>query len=138
MTLEEIRTFLLSEFAPVFAAGSGVSVDMAERGRARVRLSPSDRHLRPGSIVSGPTLMTVADCAAYAALLSLGEEAKMALTTSLTINFLRAARVGADVLTEAALLKPGRRLAVVECTSRSEGDETLIAHTVMTYAYPAA
>lgn len=136
MTLEEIRDFLRTEFAQVFGPDNGMTLDAAEAGTSVLRLAPREVHLRPGGIVSGPTLMLLADAGAYAALLSLGSEAQMAVTTSLNINFLRPAQVGRDLLAHSRVLKYGRRLAVIETEARSEGGEEVLAHTVMTYAMP--
>mgnify|MGYP005855582405 CR=1 FL=1 len=136
MTLDEIRTYLLVEFDQVFGPEFGVTLDSAEAGEAVVRLAPARRHLRPGGILSGPTLMALADAAAYAALLSLDAHAKMAVTTNLSINFLRAAPAEGDLLTRCRTLKNGRRLAVLEAEAVSEGSEEIIAHTVLTYSIP--
>jgi uncharacterized protein (TIGR00369 family) len=136
VTLDEIRTYLLVEFDQVFGPEYGMTLDEAAGGEAVVRLSPSRRHQRPGGILSGPTLMAMADAAAYAALLSLGENAKMAVTTNLSINFLRAAPADADLLTRCRTLKNGRRLAVLEAEATSEGSGDIIAHTVLTYSIP--
>ena len=74
---------------------------------------------------------------AYAALLSLGPEGQMAVTTNLSIHFLRAGRVGRDLVADSHVIRSGRRFAVIECEARSDGSEDLLAHTVMTYAMPA-
>jgi len=136
MRLSEIDAFLEAEFPQVFGTGT-IAVEEAEAGRARLRLTPADAHLRPGAVVSGPTLMTLADAAGYVALLSLGAEAKMAVTSNLNMSFLRAARLGADIVQTATVIKPGRRLSVILAEALStEGD--LLAHATMTYAMPAA
>ena len=137
MTLEEIRDFLRTEFAQVFGPGNGMTLDAAEAGTSVLRLAPRKVHLRPGGIVSGPTLMLLADAGAYAALLSLGPKAQMAVTTNLNINFLRPAEAGRDVIARSRVLKYGRRLAVIESEASSKGADEILAHTVMTYAMPA-
>ncbi len=137
MTLEEVRAFLAEEFEQVFGADNGMTLEAAGGGEAIVRVRPLWRHRRPGGIVSGPTLMTAADAAAYAALLSEGDAAKMAVTTNLSINFLRAAPADADILTRCRVIKGGKRLAVLEAEATAEGREGMIAHTVLTYAFPA-
>ena len=48
--------------------------------------------LRPGGVISGPTLMSVADSAAYALVLAHIGDQLMAVTSQLTINFLRGAQ----------------------------------------------
>ncbi len=136
MQLDEIREFLSGEFPQVFRTHR-LSVEEAAAGRARLHLTPQDIHLRPGAVISGPTIMMLADAAGYVALLSLGAEAKMAVTTNLTMNFLRAGRLGGDIVQTAQVIKPGRRLAVIVAETFGP-DQAAIAHATMTYAMPAA
>jgi uncharacterized protein (TIGR00369 family) len=136
MTLDEIRRYLVEEFAEVFARQE-ISVVSAADGAAVLRLVPDGQHLRPGGIVSGPTLMMLADAAAYAALLSLSAAAKMAVTANLSVTFLRAAPPGSAILQDARVLKEGRRLAILVCEARDE-DGRVLAHTTTTYAMPSA
>ena len=70
-------------------------------------------NLRPGGTLSGPTLMTMADTAMYFLLLSRLGPVALAVTTSLSINFLRRPPP-ADLLATARLLKLGSKLAVGE------------------------
>lgn len=137
MTLAEIRAFLETEFAQVFGPDKGLTLVEAADGTSVLRLAPTEAHRRPGGIVSGPTLMMLADACAYAALLSLDAHAKMAVTTNLNINFLRAVPLEGDIVTRARVLKSGRRLAVIECEAMAAGGGEIIAHTVMTYAMSA-
>jgi uncharacterized protein (TIGR00369 family) len=136
MTLDEIRAFLRAEFAPVFAEQE-IAVEEAADGFARLVLVPDARHLRPGRIVSGPTLMMLADTAAYAALLSLPADGRSAVTTNLSVTFLRAARGGGAVRQEARVLKAGRRLATILAEAR-DGDDAPLAHATLTYAMPVS
>ncbi|MEM8551120.1 MAG: PaaI family thioesterase [Pseudomonadota bacterium] len=133
MTLDDIRDYLGREFPQVFSSDV-LSLDAAEDGLAVLRLTPDEAHLRPGEVISGPTVMLLADAAAYAALLSLGPAAKMSVTSNLNMSFLRAARLGPDIVTSARVLKMGKRLATIVCESAS--DETMIAHATLTYAMP--
>lgn len=135
MTLDEIADFLGAEFPQVFGA-EAIRVEQAEAGRAQLRLSPAETHLRPGAVVSGPTLMMLADAAGYVALLSLGADARMAVTTNLNMSFLRAARLGADIIQSAHVIKPGKRLSVI-VSEASDPDGVALAHATMTYAMPA-
>ena len=59
-----------------------------------------EHHLRPGGTVSGPSMMTLADAAVYAALLALDDKAGDAVTSNFTIAFLRRPE-SADVLADA-------------------------------------
>jgi uncharacterized protein (TIGR00369 family) len=100
-----------------------------------LRVAP--RHLRPGGTVSGPTLMTLADTATYLALVAQrGLEAAPAVTTSLTMHFLRRPP-HADVRAHATLLRSGARLSVAEVLiAPAEGGEP-VAHATVSYSLPA-
>ncbi len=94
--------------------------------------------LRPGSTISGPTLMALADFAMYVVLLSAIGPVGLAVTTNLNINFLRKGAPGLDVLAAARLLKLGKRLAVGEVSLLSAGSVDPIAHVTATYSIPIA
>ena len=67
MQKDELETFLKREFPQV----SG-EVEIAELTESQVtmRLITSDKHLRPGGTISGPTMFMLADVCFYLALLS--------------------------------------------------------------------
>lgn len=134
MNVDAIRAYLATEFSQVFADGC-IEVVSAEGGAAQMTLTPGFQHLRPGNIISGPSMMMMADAGAYAALLSLDEGAKMAVTSDLTIHFLRAAPEGGRLIQEARVIKAGRRISVIACGAMSE-DGRLLAHATMSYAMP--
>lgn len=92
--------------------------------------------LRPGGTVSGPTMMSLADCAIYVAILREIGLVALAVTTSLNINFLRRPVAERDILGVCKILKLGKVLAVGEVTIYSEGDDRPIAHSVGTYSIP--
>ncbi|MEM0908551.1 MAG: PaaI family thioesterase [Pseudomonadota bacterium] len=135
MTRDAIDLFLKEEFPQVFK-DDALQLEEAGRGRAALRLSPGDKHLRPGGVISGPTLMMLADAAAYAALLSLTEEAKMAVTSNLNISFLRAAPPAEAIVQTAEVIKAGKRISVIVCEALG-GDGTVFAHATMSYVMPA-
>jgi uncharacterized protein (TIGR00369 family) len=92
--------------------------------------------LRPGGVLSGPTLMSLADHAAYALVLAHIGDQLMAVTSSLTMNFLRGA-VPADVHVEGELLRLGRRMAVCDIRLWTEAPDRLAAQASVTYAIPS-
>ncbi len=92
--------------------------------------------LRPGGTVSGPVLMTVADCALYVAILGEIGLVSLTVTTSLTINFMRKPSSTKDIIAKCTLLKVGKSLVVGEVSLYSEGDEKAVAHVVGTYSIP--
>ena len=84
-----------------------------EHGRARVRLAYSDKFIRPGGTISGPTMMMLADFALYLAVLSAIGPVALAVTINFNINFLRRP-APRDLIADARMLKLGKRLAVME------------------------
>lgn len=93
-----------------------------------------DAFLRPGGTMSGPTIMGLADTAMYFLVLAAIGPAPLAVTTSLSINFLRKPPPG-DLHATARMLKLGSRLAVGEVHVR--GGDALVAQASVTYALPA-
>src|SRR3954471_2425576 len=137
MSVTELDAFLLKEFPQAFGAGN-ISIEHAGGKRCLIRERFHEGMLRPGGTVSGPTLMALADVAMYVVLLSAIGPVGLAVTTNLTINFLRKGAPGQDVLAEARLLKLGKRLAVGEVSLMSAGSPDPIAHVTATYSIPKA
>ncbi len=79
--------------------------------------------------------MSLADCAAWLAIVAQIGPVALSVTTSLHIDFLRKPAL-VDLIAEGALLKLGRRLAVVEVALRSVGDDALVAKAQVTYSIP--
>lgn len=135
MTVPELEAFLHREFPQAFASGD-IVIESADGQTCLLRQTYSERMLRPGGTLSGPTLMTLADFAMYVVLLSAIGPVGLAVTTSLNINFLRKGQAGQDVLAAARLLKLGKRLAVGEVNLLSGSSPDPIAHVTSTYSIP--
>lgn len=135
MTAEAVAAFLDREFPQMHEGGRAYRLLTVGPGEARMRLDPAERHLRPGGTVSGPALFTLADYAAYAAILAHIGPVALAVTTSLTINFLRRPPLG-PLVGRCRILRLGKRLAVVEVAITPEGDENMVAHATGTYSIP--
>jgi len=103
----------------------------------RIRLPVTQAHSRPGGTVAGPTLMAMADAAAWLAILAHIGPVALAVTTSLHIDFLRKP-VLVDLLAEGHLLKLGKQLAVADVGLHSEGRDELVAKAQVTYSIPPA
>lgn len=106
-----------------------------EAERALLMLPYASRQLRPGGVISGPTMMSLADTAAYAMILARIGEVALSVTTSLNIHFLRGCKPG-DLYAEATLLKLGRRIATVDVMMWTEGRERAAARATVAYAIP--
>lgn len=131
MTPEELAAFLREAFPEL--DGYHVTVELVEPQRLMMRMPFRSDFLRPGGTLSGPALMTAADTAMYLLVLAhIGPQA-LAVTTHLSIDFLRRPSPG-DVLAKARLLKLGRRLAVGAVELEVEG--ALVAHATLTYSLP--
>ena len=137
MSVPELETFLQLEFPQAFSGGD-IAIESADGASCRLRQRYSDQMLRPGGTVSGPTLMALADFAMYVVLLSAIGPVGLAVTTNLSINFLRKGLPGRDVLAAAKLLKLGKRLAVGEVYLLSGASPDPIAHVTATYSIPNA
>ena len=135
LTVKELEHRLSAEFPQMFNRQNGYAIEEIWHGGCRVRKHFDARSLRPGGTIAGTTMMTMADFAMYVAVLGSIGWVPLAVTTNLTINFLKkpAAR---DLLGEAKLLKLGKRLAVGEVSMRSEGEDELVAHATCTYSIP--
>ena len=104
-------------------------------GRVRMMMPYRPGLLRPGGVISGPTLMSMADSAAYALVLAHIGDQLMAVTSQLNISFLRGCQPG-DIHAEAEMLRLGRRLAICDVRIWTEGPDRLAAQANVTYALP--
>jgi acyl-coenzyme A thioesterase PaaI-like protein len=80
--------------------------------------------------------MAVADVALYVAILGEIGIVPLAVTTNLSINFLRKPSADRCIVGACKLLKVGQALAVGEVTLYSEGVAEPVAHAVGTYSIP--
>jgi uncharacterized protein (TIGR00369 family) len=135
MNAAEIDSFLREVFPQAFSDGD-IAIEQADGNTCRLRQRFGDRILRPGGTVSGPTLMALADFAMYVVILSAIGPVALAVTTNLTINFLRKGAPGQDITAAARLLKLGKRLAVGEVNLFSGASADPIAHVTSTYSIP--
>jgi acyl-coenzyme A thioesterase PaaI-like protein len=127
----EIEDFMRTEFPQAKCI-----VEAVGDQSATLRQAIGFDELRPGGTVSGPVLMTVADCALYVAILGEIGLVSLTVTTSLTINFMRKPSSTKDIIAKCTLLKVGKSLVVGEVSLYSEGDEKAVAHVVGTYSIP--
>jgi uncharacterized protein (TIGR00369 family) len=115
------------------AAEAGIYLRDIEAGKAELVLPYSEHSLRPGGTIAGPFMMMLADLCMFAVVLSMLGEIKLAVTTSLNINFLRKPSK-CDLIARGNIIKLGKRLAVVEVSIYS--DEDIVAHATGTYSIP--
>jgi len=114
---------------PAFA----LEIDEYSPQRILVRARFEFEHTRPGRMVSGPNLFTLADATAYFVTISRSPKGSEAFTSSISMEFLRPAPIGV-LFAEGKLLRFGRRACVVDTLIRLAEPEELVAHAVVTYA----
>jgi uncharacterized protein (TIGR00369 family) len=137
LSRKELAERLRREFPEASHTIGDYEIEDVWHGGCRLRLRYDRRALRPGGTLVGAAMMSLGDFAMYVAVLSAIGWVPLAVTTNLTINFLKkpAAR---DLLAQARLIKLGKRLAVGEIAIHSDGDDDLVAHVTSTYSIPSA
>lgn len=132
MTAEEVSAFVAAQFPQ--SEGMAKLVHL-EPGRLVCRRFVTQANLRPGGTVSGPTMMALADTAAYFLVLVSVGPVELAVTSQLSIQFLRKPRL-ADLLATAELLRLSKRQMVCTVAIHSDGEDDPVAHVTATYAIP--
>lgn len=116
------------------AAGKAFRCEEMGESHALVRWKYNDKHLRPGGLISGPTLFTCADVALWFLSFTQLGLAAMAVTSDLHIDFLRPAK-GGDLLARADLLRSGKSRITGRVSIWVEGqEERPVAHATGNYA----
>lgn len=135
MTMEEIHDFLDREFPQIHMDGRVLTITDVRPGGLTMRFDPEERHLRPGATISGPSMVMLADVAAYAAILAHIGPVALAVTTSLNVNFLRKPKLS-PLFCNCSILKLGRRLAVIDTILTQDSSGEAVAQATATYSIP--
>ena len=108
-TVHEVNDFLVEVYPA--AAVSGVRCTSMSDRTAQARWTYDDTQLRPGGYISGPTIFTLADSALWFATFTvIGIEA-MAVTSEMSLRFLRPAQ-GGDLIASATIQSASARRLV--------------------------
>lgn len=94
----------------------------------------SQKHLRPGGTVSGPTMFTLADVSFYIAILANIGTHRSVVTTNCSIDFLRKPPP-VNLIAKPRIIKLGKRLIVGDVFIFSEGENEPVARSNLTYSY---
>lgn len=133
MSTQDLNDFLGNVFEQV---ADDFEVDEVRPGAVTMRLNTSDKHLRPGGTISGPSMFGLVDVAAYVVTLAhIGPKA-LAVTTNCSIDFMRKPAAGVPLIAQARLLKLGKQLSVSDVLLFSEGMDEPVARASLTYAIP--
>ena len=128
-----LQTFLERDFPQVVGDFEFVEVALPF---VTMALIASDKHLRPGGTVSGPSMFGLVDVCAYFCILAALGPVALAVTTNCSIDFMRKPAAG-RLLCRMELLKLGRTLAVCEGRIFSETTpEKIVARASLTYSIP--
>ncbi|NNF54835.1 MAG: PaaI family thioesterase [Acidimicrobiales bacterium] len=111
MTTTDLHRYMAEAWPAKEAFYAPDRFDVLRPGFCRYRYTVGNEDFRPGGTVSGPTMMWLADVGTYALLLAHLGDAALAVTTSLSIDFLRRP-VGPQMVADTELVKLGRNLAV--------------------------
>jgi len=112
------------------------ATEITARG-AKVKLDIRPEFLRHGGTVSGPIVMAVADVAMYAAIMGAVAHGERAVTSDMTMHFMRKPQ-GAVLTAEAHILRRGKRSIVLAVDVFVDGQGDSVCHVVGSYALPAA
>lgn len=132
VTIEEVNEFIEAEFQ-----GSGSRCEALGPGWAVAVLHVNPNDLRPGDIISGPTVFGVCDAALYYACFTVLGLEPMTLTSEMSIRFLRPG-VGTTIRARAELASVGRRSIVGNISAYVDSVDKPVAVAQGTYIRPPA
>ena len=120
---------------PWFGQWIGIEATEITAQSAKVRLEIRPEFLRHGGTVSGPVVMAMADVAMYAAIMGAVANGERAVTSDMTMHFMRRP-AGAALTAEARILRRGKRTVVCTVDVYVEGQGESVCHVVGSYALP--
>lgn len=134
LTPEEVNSFVADVYPSSYADGTRC-LELGE-GMAVARWPYDESELRPGSYISGPRMFALADSALWFATFTVVGLEAMAVTSELSIRFLRPAQHG-DLLARAVLnsVSTRRLVGTVEIWVNGTPDR-LVAAAQGSYARP--
>jgi uncharacterized protein (TIGR00369 family) len=133
VSIDEVNAFLERDFQ----GGSGNRCEELGAGWAVAVLRPGTGNLRPGGIISGPTVFGICDAALYYACFTVIGLEPMTLTSELSIRFLRPA-FGDQIRARADLVSVGRRSIVGNVVAYTDSYDKPVAVCQGTYVRPLA
>lgn len=131
ITTAELRSFFSEQFPQ-----APITIEHSESGFCRVKYQTEQKDIRPGNTIAGPVMVWLVDCATYGAILTEIGIVPLAVTTNISLNFLRKPLAGSILIGEARILKLGKRLVVTEVRVIEKGKTDLLAHGTLTYSIP--
>lgn len=134
MTPEDLNRFLHEEFPAT--ARQGFRCEGLGDGESLIRWPLDDGELRPGGYIPGPTQFAISDLALWFAVFTRIGVEPMAVTSDMTITFLRPA-VGGDLLARGRVIRVGSARIYGQVDVWVDGGpDRLTAHAVGHYSNP--
>jgi uncharacterized protein (TIGR00369 family) len=134
LTAAEVNELMNSAYPQLNEGHAAYETTDVFPGGCTVRLNATEKHLRPGGTVSGPSLFTLADIGGYACVLSHAGPDALSVTVNLDINFMRKAEAG-PIDGHCRILKLGKNLMVFDIDIVGPDGKT-VAHATGTYSIP--
>ena len=131
VTAQDVNEFLATNWA----GSQNKCVEVGAR-HAVASLVVAEAQLRPGNLISGPTQFTLADASMYYAVFGAIGIEPMAVTSELSIRFLRPA-VGTVLFGRSDLVTVGRRTMVANIKVWPSDEDKPCAIAQGTYLRPA-
>jgi len=130
---EEINAFFQANFKG--ERGTLPDIILAEADHIIMKAPMSEKNMRPGGFISGPSQMMLADHMAYAVIFTRLGLTPMAMTSNLNIDFLRP--LTGDIITvEGKMIKIGRSLAVISVEIWGDSPQKISSRATVTYVLP--
>ena len=133
-TVEELNAVLAAQFPTL---SSVPRVTRIEPNLLHLRWPFEEHFLRPGGTISGPTLMTLVDVAAYMSILAMAGADAQAVTSNLTIHFLRRPPA-TDLEAVGRVRRGGRRQWTIAVEIFSAGSNEPVADAIVGYSLVSA
>lgn len=118
LTVQEVNDFIEAGFPSAFA--EEMRCEEVGETHAIARWTYDESELRPGEYISGPRIFGIADIAFWIATFTVNGLEAMAVTSEMSIRFLRPAQFG-DLLARADIVSVGRRRIVANITVWVDG-----------------
>jgi acyl-coenzyme A thioesterase PaaI-like protein len=130
LTPEDVNSFLVSQFPGNSTRCTGIG-----QRWSTAELAPTAQSLRPGGIISGPTVFGLCDAVLYYACFSVVGLEPMVLTSEMSIRFLRPA-IGEHLFGRADINSIGKRSIVGTITAWTDDPTRPVAVAQGTYIRP--
>ena len=122
----ELNAHLLELFGTEYVGESGDMVLEMEYGMVLARMDVGERQLRPGGIISGPSVFSLCDAALFYACLSVYGLNMMMLTSDMQIRFLRPAK-GSRLFARGRILNVGSKLITGQVVAFTDDESKPVA-----------